>query len=355
MILTAALIVAAVMFPACSCDGSEKANEFLPNVVTVTSSGAEGNKAGSGVLVCYANDLPVLLTNYHVVSGANNITVTPSDGNTVTAELLGYSEYHDVAVLSLTTDHGLEFIDVAENGLFENAEERAEVFSIGNRLGSGGVAVYEGECTDVRRIVPAETSGAEGVKYVPVIAVTCDVSAGMSGGAIVGGSGGLVGLGTYREEDASAFYAVSSRIAQRVLELALEGKVNDRKEVELFGAEASASGYGVYFYDAYGGAGVLATRVTRKLHPLGFRGTFTSEGFRVGEAGDSCPIPEDALISEIGGMAVGSAYADVFFALYGYAVAEGSASDALSVTFSLDGERKTVAMTGGGYSLAMRA
>ena len=349
------VVSTAALFPACACNGQGAAEDFLGNVVSVSSSGEGGDKYGSGVLVCRDGETVVCLTNYHVVSDNNRVLVTPRDGNTVSAELLGYSEYHDIAVLGLTADHGQEFYDLIARAAFAKAGE-GTAYSVGDKNNSG-VAVYTGECTATGRVVSAETVGNETIsKFVPVTEVTCDIGAGMSGCAVLNGGGRLIGIGTYREDDASAYYAVSSSIARRVMEAALRGDKDENGEVKLLGEKAAADGYGAYLYDAYGGAGFLVKRTNKlTLHPLGFAGTFTVEGFQLSEVGADCPLPEGAMVTEIGGVKADTKnMSEVFAAVYGYRLSDGADGAALKVTYMLDGETRSAELKGGDFSLIKR-
>ena len=56
---------------------------------------------GSG-FVYDLNGQDIIITNYHVVNGGVNITVTFQDGNTYTAKVLGSDAYSDLAALSTT-------------------------------------------------------------------------------------------------------------------------------------------------------------------------------------------------------------------------------------------------------------
>lgn len=349
IIACVAVVLTAVLFPACSCS-NEAVDGFIKNVVTIESSGDDGNLYGSGVVICRDGENIVCLTNYHVVKNNFRILVTPHDGNTVAADLVGYSEYHDIAVLVLTDDHGFEFDDLVAKNMFAAAKE-GNAHSVGSK-GQSPVAVYDGECTATGRIVPADRVDVpQTAKYVPVQTVTCDISAGMSGCAVIDDRGRLTGIGTYRETDGSAYYAVSSLIARRVLETAMRGQVK-KGEVMLLGQLAADGGYGAYLHNERGGAGILVSRSGKDRHALGFSGTFLADGFQVNAVGESCPLPVGALITELGGVGVKTAsIGEVFAALYDYRLAEGEEGVTLSVKYTLDGSESTAMLAGDGFAL----
>lgn len=348
MIAVIAVVSTAALFPACACNGAGAAEKFIENVVSISSSGSN-DKYGSGVLVCREGDTVVCLTNYHVVSDNYRILVTPADGNTVSAELLGYSEYHDVAVLGLTADHGQKFADLRADGRFA-AAEKGEAYSVGDK-GRSGVKVYAGECTAASRVIAADTVGSGSVaKYVPVAEFTCDIGAGMSGCAVLDGSGKLVALGAYGDEDKDVYYGVASAVARAVMDAALRGEVGDNGEVALLGVES----YGAFLTGAYGEASLLAKR-NSELHPLGFAGTFMTDGFLVKEIGADCPLPADAVVTELGGAKVRADNINaVFAALYGCRITESAEADALTVKYTLDGAAFAARLAGGGAALTSK-
>ena len=179
----------------------------------------------------------------------------------------------------------------------------------------------------------------------------------MSGGAVLNDGGKLIGIGAYREDDESAYYAVSSLIARRIMEKALRGEADKKSgEVMLFGRTAFDGGYGAYLYDEYGSVGILAKRANKnRLHALGFSGTFTVEGLLVNAVGADCPVPVGALVTEIGGVPALSAHmSEVFAVLYDYRLTDGAEGNVLQATYETDGETHTAELSGGGFSLTKK-
>jgi S1-C subfamily serine protease len=76
--------------------------KVIPSVVSITvSSGYGADETGTGVIMA---DDGYIITNYHVVNGAGNITVLLYDDSQYTGTLLAYDELSDLAVVKINAD-----------------------------------------------------------------------------------------------------------------------------------------------------------------------------------------------------------------------------------------------------------
>ncbi len=89
----------------------------------------EAEGMGSGFII---NTDGYILTNYHVIDGANEVTVTLSDGNEVTASVVNYDSDQDVAMIKINED--IEVPGVVELGDSDALQPGEEVLAIGNPL-----------------------------------------------------------------------------------------------------------------------------------------------------------------------------------------------------------------------------
>ncbi|HQZ11121.1 MAG TPA: trypsin-like peptidase domain-containing protein, partial [Ornithinibacter sp.] len=90
--------------PVVQADGSAPnwtatASAVSPSVVAITATSAQGGGQGSGVII---DSSGYVLTNNHVVAGAQELTVTTSDGRTFAAEIRGTDPSTDLAVITIT-------------------------------------------------------------------------------------------------------------------------------------------------------------------------------------------------------------------------------------------------------------
>ncbi len=139
--------------------------------------------AGSGVIVDAAKG--IVVSNHHVVKGADEITVGLSDGRSLKAKLVGSDEGADVAVLQIEAK-GLTALPLADS---DKVEVGDFVVAIGNPFGLGQT-VTSGVVSALGR----SGLGIEG--YEDFIQTDASINPGNSGGALVNLKGELVGINT---------------------------------------------------------------------------------------------------------------------------------------------------------------
>ncbi|MGH8084001.1 MAG: Do family serine endopeptidase [Lysobacter sp.] len=138
---------------------------------------------GSGVIVDAQRGL--VLTNHHVIEGADEVTVTLSDGRTLNAEFVGSDPDTDVAVMKILPQD-LHEIPLADSGALRVGDF---VVAVGNPFGIGQT-VTSGIVSAVGR------SGLRGLGYQNFIQTDASINPGNSGGALVNLDGQLVGINT---------------------------------------------------------------------------------------------------------------------------------------------------------------
>ncbi len=135
-----------------------------------------------------------LLTNFHVVQGADKVTATVG-GRPYRADLVGYDRHHDIAVLQL---RGAADLPVAPIGDSAQLAVGDEVVALGNADGSGSSLTHEaGHVIGLNRSITAKdelTGSSEQV--TGLIQFAAPVRAGDSGGPLVAADGRVVGMTT---------------------------------------------------------------------------------------------------------------------------------------------------------------
>jgi S1-C subfamily serine protease len=144
---------------------------------------------GSGFVYNFTGEM-VILTNYHVVSGAVNITVTFADGNGYTASVLGSDLYADLAVLSTDAPHG-EYspLEIARSSTLKVGDP---VITVGNPYGLAG-SMTTGIVSATGRTITEETSS---YAIADVIQTTALLNPGNSGGPLLNYEGQVIGVTT---------------------------------------------------------------------------------------------------------------------------------------------------------------
>ncbi|WP_372868087.1 S1C family serine protease [Planomicrobium okeanokoites] len=177
---------------------SAQQNPFTQN------NGGEPQEAGAGSGVIYKKegDSAYIVTNNHVVEGAEQVKVTLSDGTEIDAEVLGTDIWTDLAVLK--TDSA-EIKDVAEFGDSSVLKAGEPVIAIGNPLGlqfSGSVTT--GVISGTERSIPIDINkdGTEDWQ-AEVLQTDAAINPGNSGGALINSQGQLIGINSMKIAQAS--------------------------------------------------------------------------------------------------------------------------------------------------------
>jgi serine protease Do len=137
---------------------------------------------GSGVIITKDG---YILTNNHVVDGADEVKVSLQDGREFTAKVIGRDPKSDVAVVKIDA-HDLPAVTMADS---DKVEVGDVVLAVGNPFGIGQ--------TVTTGIVSATgRGGAIGLDYEDFIQTDAAINPGNSGGALVDAEGRLIGINT---------------------------------------------------------------------------------------------------------------------------------------------------------------
>jgi serine protease Do len=137
---------------------------------------------GSGFIIDPAG---IVVTNNHVIDGADEITVTLHDGDTLKATLLGRDERTDIAVLQVKPDKPLTAVQFGDS---DKARVGDWVLAIGNPFGLGG-SVTAG-------IVSARGRDIQQGPYDNFIQTDAAINKGNSGGPLFNMDGEVIGINT---------------------------------------------------------------------------------------------------------------------------------------------------------------
>ena len=175
---------------------------------------------GSGVVV--DAERGYVLTNHHVIDGADEVSVNLADGRTVTAEFIGSDPDVDIALIRIQAD-GLTALSLADSDSLRVGDF---VVAVGNPFGLGQT-VTSGIVSAVGR------SGLYGMGYQNFIQTDASINPGNSGGALVNLRGELVGINTasYNPRGSAAGniglgFAIPANLAREVMrQLLVYGEV----------------------------------------------------------------------------------------------------------------------------------
>ncbi len=159
-----------------------------PSAVQIDVRGDDGNEGGVGSGVIYSED-GYVVTNNHVVEGANEAEVVFADGSREPAEIVGGDEVTDLAVLRVDRND-LPAADFADSGDLVPGQMAV---AIGSPQGLQST-VTAGVVSGLNRELPAELTGGAQSSLVDLVQTDAPISPGNSGGALVDRAGEVIGI-----------------------------------------------------------------------------------------------------------------------------------------------------------------
>lgn len=224
-----------------SVDVSAIAASCLPSVVSITNKGVtevrtmfgtyqqDTESSGSGIIIGKNDSELLIVTNYHVVSGSNELSVVFSydedsdNPSLVSAKLKGYDSDKDLAVISvaltdITTDM-MSQIKIATIGDSSTLTLGQEVVAIGNALGYGQ-SVTTGIISALNREVSVESDDGSTITN-KLIQTDAAINPGNSGGALLNMNGELIGINSVKVSSSSVEgmgYAIPISDVQSIIE-----------------------------------------------------------------------------------------------------------------------------------------
>lgn len=165
-----------------------------PSVVAINTGfnaqpGATG--AGTGFVI---DETGLIVTNAHVIEGADEISVTFFDGSAIGAELVGSFPGEDVAMVRV---EGKEDLRAAVLGSSDDLRVGEDVVAIGNALGLGGKpTVTTGIVSAKDRSISGDTEDGGTIALDNLIQTDAAINPGNSGGPLLNAAGEVVGINT---------------------------------------------------------------------------------------------------------------------------------------------------------------
>ncbi len=175
--------------------------------------------AGSGIVISPDGHI---VTNNHVVEGAQKVTVTLSDGSVFAATIVGTDAQTDLAVVKIDTSD-LDYLHILSNSL-EQLSVLDPVVAVGNALAlEGGPTWTAGVVSNLGRSIQEDS----GVVLNDIIQTDAAINAGNSGGPLLNTAGQVVGINVAIASNAENIgFAISTDTLIPVVQsLITEGKV----------------------------------------------------------------------------------------------------------------------------------
>ena len=214
-------------------DMVESASSAIVGIVTYQTPGnrfvqnAEAVQRGSGSGVVYKidGDKAYIVTNNHVIEGAERLEVSLESGEKTAAELVGKDALSDLAVLTIDAKHADAVLEFGDSDKLRAGDE---VVAIGNPLGldfSG--TVTQGIVSAVNRSINVNTSAGEW--EMNVIQTDAAINPGNSGGALLNAAGQVIGINSLKIAENGVeglgFAIPSNEVIPLIEEMEAHGKI----------------------------------------------------------------------------------------------------------------------------------
>ena len=238
-------------------DVSGIAQQTMPSIVSITSTtegegsydlfgqyyqGQDEVSAGTGFIVGKNDKELLIATNYHVVDGADTVSVTCIDGETYEATVNGYDEDKDLAVVSVAlsdiSDDTMDQIQVATMGSSDDLKVGEQVVAIGNALGYGQSVTTGIVSAKNRKLNSDGSEESEDSDAVNLIQTDAAINPGNSGGALLNMKGEVIGIVSAKYSDTKVEgmgYAIPISTAKDIIETIINQEVVSDDEASYFG------------------------------------------------------------------------------------------------------------------------
>jgi S1-C subfamily serine protease len=197
-----------------------------------------GEVQGSGFVYNSTGQF-VIVTNYHVVDGASNITVTFMDGDAYKAKVIGSDPYADLAVL--TSDASQDEYKPLSITTSSTLRVGDPVLAIGSPYGLAGT-VTSGIVSALGRTITESTTG--GYVIADCIQTTTPINPGNSGGPLLNYQGEVIGITTaiVTSSQGLGFAIPSNTILREIQSLITNGSYSNHPAL---GASGTDMTYGI--------------------------------------------------------------------------------------------------------------
>jgi 2-alkenal reductase len=201
----------------------------MPAVVKIQSETGNGQATGTG-LIFDANGW--ILTNRHVVAGAQQITVILADSRELDGRVYGIDTLTDLAIVKVDGS-GLPTVKI---GSSSDLEQGQLAIAIGNPLGEFENTVTTGVISGLgRQIVAGSQATSSSEQLNNLIQTDAAINPGNSGGPLLDSAGQVIGVNTAVSQDAQGIgFAIPIDVAKPIMQQALDGKPLSRPWIGIY-------------------------------------------------------------------------------------------------------------------------
>lgn len=315
---------------------AEVASRVAPGVVSiVTETRTTGwfgqsstqTSAGTGMIVTKDG---YVLTNKHVVDGANSIKVVLDSGETYDkVTLVGTDPLNDVAFLKINDVSDLPTVTLGDSKTLNAGQQ---VIAIGNALGQYQNTITSGIISGTGRSLTAyDSSNGSSENLSDMIQTDAAINSGNSGGPLVNAAGQVIGINTATSSDADGIgFAIPISSVKGMLKNIIDNNVADRAYIGVYYVNVTPDVAATYNLPVTSGAYLSATSAQGSA--------IIKDG-----PGDKAGLKDKDIITKINGVEVGEA------GTVSTLIGEYVPGDTIQLTVIRDGKEHTMNLTLGSY------
>lgn len=265
----------------------------------------EGTSSGTGFIV---DSDGYILTNYHVISDSRDVSLTLHDGTSYDAEILGYNQDHDIAVLKIEATN----LPVVTLGKSSDIKVGEEVVTIGHPL-SMPYSMSGGMISATNRLI-SDSSG----NPIYVLQTDCSLNEGNSGGPVFNMNGEVIGIANAK--------LAGTDVEGMGFAVPIDNAIKDYEQIKETGMISGRAQLGVTVVSV---TDDIASAFNMKV------GVYVND-VASGSAADKAGIKAGDIIIQVGDTAISSSY-ELQAILLQY-----SAGDETTITLWNNGKERTV-------------
>jgi S1-C subfamily serine protease len=303
-------------------------NVFQQSDQSVVSIRTSGSSAAEGSGFVYT-ERGHIVTNYHVIEDADQVSVSFTDGTSRNAEIIGADEYTDLAVLKVNK-RNLESLDLANS---EEVQVGERVAAIGNPFGLSG-SMTSGIISQKERRIRV----GGGFSIPNVLQTDAAINPGNSGGPLINMKGNVVGVNTAIQTNTGTFsgigFAVSSRTVEEVVPEIIETNDYEHSWLGVTGLNVNSEIAGAMNLENASGFLIQSVIEDGPAAEAGIRGGTTEM-----ESNSNVLLGGDVIVG------IGDRKVDDINDILDYLLRKTEVGDQITLHIIRDGERKSVELT----------
>lgn len=314
---------------------AEVASKVAPGVVSiVTETRTTGffgqsstqTSAGTGMIVTKDG---YVLTNKHVIDGANSIKIVLDSGETYDkVTLIGTDPLNDVAYLKINDVSDLPTVTLGDSKTINAGQP---VIAIGNALGQYQNTITQGIISGTGRSLTAYSSDySSSENLTDMIQTDAAINSGNSGGPLVNAAGEVIGINTATSSDADGIgFAIPISSVKGMLKNIIDNNSATRAYIGVYYINITPDVAVTYDLPVNAGAYLSSTSQNSSIV--------------TGGPGDQAGLKDGDIITKVNGVTVGKA------GTVSSLIGEYAPGDTIQITILRDGKEKNINLTLGSY------